>query len=329
LKNSIITRNDYNKFVKSPLFWSRFRPEAKVLLFNTDTILLRKGIDDYLKYDFISSPLSYNNTGTDPTAKEYLKESYIYSDIIYKDDVISSAGMGIGGGISLRTAGIMYKISKAFADDNNEDESHFFLKHQHSEKYGFKVADRQTSYEFAWERDCPELSILPVVPLSIHAAWIYMNPLIINGLIEKNTIFHSAISATTLPTTKEEIILFFSPEVSTTFSIGTFDGDEEEEEGNGEEKEEVIVKSVAIPKTKPNLKQSSSGDNTHDYQLLWNYIHNNHHNKGNTLSKMNEILETIGVFAFNDLEDCGKEEIEIISSALKPISKKKWIQLMK
>lgn len=320
MKQSINTKQDYNKFVKSPMFWSRFRPEVKVLLFNTDTILLRKGIDDYLKYDFISAPLSYDITDKKHKTNKYLKENYIYSDIIYKNDVIASGGMGIGGGISLRSAGIMLKIARNFVNDTteDEDESHFFLKHQYSSTYGFKVADRQTSYEFAWENDCPDLNHLSQIPLAIHAAWIYMNPLMINSLIEKNTIFHSAISVSTLPTTKEEIILFFSPEVETTFTIGTFEGDEEEEE-----EEELIVKKVEkiIPKLVPIVKKR-------DYEFLWNYIHNVQHTKNNNLSKVNEILENIGVLAYSDLEECGKVEIEKISEALKPISAKKWIQFM-
>lgn len=52
----IKTERDYNALLTSPDFWHSL-PFDKVLIFQHDSGLLRKGIEDYLKYDFIGAPL--------------------------------------------------------------------------------------------------------------------------------------------------------------------------------------------------------------------------------------------------------------------------------
>jgi hypothetical protein len=48
---------DYNRLLKSPSFWQNFQEDAKILLFTLDSFILRRGIDDYLQYDFVAPPL--------------------------------------------------------------------------------------------------------------------------------------------------------------------------------------------------------------------------------------------------------------------------------
>ena len=51
----IITMGDYNRLLTSKRFW-RNVPD-KVLIFQHDSMLLRKGIEEFLKWDFIGAPI--------------------------------------------------------------------------------------------------------------------------------------------------------------------------------------------------------------------------------------------------------------------------------
>lgn len=48
--------NDYNRLLTSKDFWYRL-PYDKVLIFQSDSIILRNGIEDFIDYDFIGAPL--------------------------------------------------------------------------------------------------------------------------------------------------------------------------------------------------------------------------------------------------------------------------------
>lgn len=52
---SINSLKDYNKILVSKEFWESM-PE-KVLIFQHDSMLLRKGIEDFLDYDYIGAPI--------------------------------------------------------------------------------------------------------------------------------------------------------------------------------------------------------------------------------------------------------------------------------
>ena len=135
LPESIHLADDYNQFLKSKVFWDNFQPENKVLLFGTETIFLRSPdmslfgtfalliINNLhyhyaiLDYDFTSAPIDSNyfkaavqSRGGDiplPEKKFYHDhpiDKFIYSSRLYTDDVVSVAALGIGAGLSLRSA---------------------------------------------------------------------------------------------------------------------------------------------------------------------------------------------------------------------------------
>lgn len=172
---SLYLQEDYENLLKSPSFWQKYQPTDKLLFFNTDTFIVSdnlvwlKSIMD--KYDFISAPITSsrvdlevkNRGGSNPLPypdgdKIYTPDKYIYSDKVFDKKIIEDADMGIGSGISIRTAGPMLKIATMFENntDSEEPESIFFLRHM--KELGFKVADIQTSYEFAWEYEIPGLN---------------------------------------------------------------------------------------------------------------------------------------------------------------------------
>ena len=57
LKLPIHTDDDYNKLMKSESFWGQFKENEKVLIFTLDSYMLRLGIKDFMKYDYVAPPL--------------------------------------------------------------------------------------------------------------------------------------------------------------------------------------------------------------------------------------------------------------------------------
>lgn len=113
-----ISKIEYNNLLKSPEFWKKVKGE-KVLIFQSDAILLRKGIEEFLDYDYIGAP--------------WLKpkeNSYVGN-----------------GGLSLRTKDVMLKIAEEHTDDNDPQEDIFFIKYLN----GYNVADIKTAMKFSVE----------------------------------------------------------------------------------------------------------------------------------------------------------------------------------
>ena len=129
LPESVHLADDYK------VFWDKFQPENKILLFGTETIFLRSpdislfGMSTSLvisnlyyhystiDYDFISAPIDSNyfkaaiwsRDGDIPLHEKkfyhnHSLDKFIYSSRLYTDDVVSIAALGIGSGISLRSA---------------------------------------------------------------------------------------------------------------------------------------------------------------------------------------------------------------------------------
>ena len=61
LKDSF-TVSDYNRLFKSVKFWDSL-PYNKVLIFQTDSMLLKHGIEDFLEWDYVGSPWKFQEHG--------------------------------------------------------------------------------------------------------------------------------------------------------------------------------------------------------------------------------------------------------------------------
>lgn len=59
---SIKTIYDYNKLLTSREFWEK-RKGDKVLIFQSDSMLLRNGIEDFLQYDYVGAPFKFQEHG--------------------------------------------------------------------------------------------------------------------------------------------------------------------------------------------------------------------------------------------------------------------------
>lgn len=197
----IHTQRHYDRFIKSSEFWKSYIQveTTKVLIFDSDTLMLRHGINDFLNYDYISSPINKNlllskkdndNDNIDKLHSHNHHNIHKHNHHNTEDSVYTNKnGIGFGSGFSLRKATTMYHISKLYENTSSDDEheSIFFLKHLR--KLGYKVADRQTSYMFCREIELPNIvSQSNILPLAIHKAWIHMPNNLIDNYIKINAL---------------------------------------------------------------------------------------------------------------------------------------------
>lgn len=111
------TIHDYNRLFKSVKFWDSL-PYEKVLIFQTDSMLLKKGIEDFLEWDYVGAVWKFQEHGGN-------------------------------GGLSLRSVDVMRYICANYAfSDRNEDV--LFCNIMKSNKIG-KLASREVCKKFSCE----------------------------------------------------------------------------------------------------------------------------------------------------------------------------------
>ena len=109
--------DDYNELFKSVKFWDSL-PYNKVLIFQTDSMLLKEGIEDFLEWDYVGAPWKFQNHGGN-------------------------------GGLSLRSVEVMRYICENYSFSiRNEDV--LFCDIMHVDKIG-KLAPREVCKKFACE----------------------------------------------------------------------------------------------------------------------------------------------------------------------------------
>lgn len=134
--------NDYNQLLVSQGFWLSL-PE-NVLIFQTDSFMLRFGIESFMKYDYIGAPWS-------PLNME------IYS---------ISTNIG-NGGFSFRKRDKMIQIINEVPYENNLAEDIYYA--QGFQKMGGKLPPMRIHKKFSVEQ------IYNKKPLAVHAPWYAMN----------------------------------------------------------------------------------------------------------------------------------------------------------
>jgi hypothetical protein len=112
------TKIEYNQYIKSNDFWSLVEGE-KILTFQLDTLLLRFGIDEFLKYDYIGAPWSK------PKENRFIGN----------------------GGLSLRTKDVMIEITKKHKEYEPRWEDIFFVKWLDE----YNLPDIETAMKFSTE----------------------------------------------------------------------------------------------------------------------------------------------------------------------------------
>jgi Protein of unknown function (DUF5672) len=160
---------DYNKIAKSKEFWQSLQSK-KVLIFQTDSVVIRHGIEEYIKYDYVGAPWR----------------------IVSNEKIIKLRESGwlpipVGnGGFSLRNVDMMIDIIEREGDSSPETENEdiFFAKHIQRIR-GAQVSSVEVAYEFCIEEYIPQSSMTgrngssdstSVSHFALHAAWYYTSP---------------------------------------------------------------------------------------------------------------------------------------------------------
>lgn len=211
LNETVESRLDWDLKLTDPWFWSMFEPDEKILLFDLDTLVLRKNVDEFLPYDFVSAPVmkcqnAASDVGNGPGTGR--------TNVGARKDGQSQFGPG---SFSIRTAGVMFDIAARFTKtDVMETEASFFYRH--AKEQGYNVASPEACHSFAWGGEqCPgdftfqvsetEFAAAPRStkkgailgadtalkesvprnqqrPFGLHAAWVYLNASLVDRLID-------------------------------------------------------------------------------------------------------------------------------------------------
>lgn len=361
----ILTKEDYDRFLKGKSFWERYSKDEKLLFFRPDTVFLRKGIQEFWNYDFISAPLLYDVKHSQRTVS--LGE-FTYSDTVYDYKALYDRGVGQGAGVSLRTAGAMLQVLRTFPNETLSDESEGSFFARNARRLGYKVADNITSYKFAWEAEFPELGTLEKPPVALRGAWLHMRVDLITGLIARNALPSEELSISKFPATKGEIqkLLLKTPAVmaaefaETPFAAGEEGEDSEQgtEEGadssstsageaNGtkEEKQESESESEGeeetanVKSSSPTAKAPGTGaksassfpllnGKTAESSRFWKFIHTPELLLGGNVAPMTKLLDDLGVVSMEDLKECDDSHIEQIKLLVKPVQRNKLIAIL-
>ena len=130
----------YNKLLLSEPFWDNFTDVAdKVLIFQTDSMMLRYGISTYLQYDFIGAPWS--------RSYQWLKEA--------NENHILKQGVG-NGGFSLRGVKLMLTILWDKSSFHFHEDYEFATR---AEKLCENFPHRHIAYTFAVETVCLDIPL--------------------------------------------------------------------------------------------------------------------------------------------------------------------------
>ena len=123
------THQEHSRYMESVEFWKQVKGE-KALIFQTDSLLLRSGIDEFLKYDYVGAPWRK------PKENQWVGN----------------------GGLSLRSVSKMIEICENNPVNEEILEDIYFMKYMK----GIGVADIETAMRFSME------DVFSPNPLGVH-----------------------------------------------------------------------------------------------------------------------------------------------------------------
>lgn len=148
---------DYNRYLRSVDLWSSLRMFEKVLMFQTDSLLLSYDIDRFLPFDYIGAPWHFNQ----------FAPSYAWFKGLRKFGYFQE---GVGnGGLSLRNPRIMLQIAEWYKHKTSvaANEDVFFIsKFDRFDRAVLRLPVRSQAYAFAVEVPCEDIDMSSVVTSS-------------------------------------------------------------------------------------------------------------------------------------------------------------------
>eukprot|EP01041_Mallomonas_annulata_P008377 gene8377-17275_t len=163
LTADVFDQNSYSTLLLSLSFWNDLLLYAdKVLIFQSDTLMLRHGIDAYLKFNYIGAPW---NVKYHPWLSFHNRQRRLIQ--------------GVGnGGFSLRDVHIMINILK-------RNQTYYTFEDVEIAQRAEKMKNfphRFIAYTFAIECPCDDIPLqidfsekIPFIPLGIHKVWAYFS----------------------------------------------------------------------------------------------------------------------------------------------------------
>jgi len=146
LKDVIVSHfHEYNRLLGSAKFWKSL-PFDKVLIFQHDSGLLRKGIEDFLKYDYVGAPWVFQESGGN-------------------------------GGLSLRTPEVMIRTTEFLAYDRSHHGNEDVYFSNNIKWVGGKLAPRKACSEFSVE------SVFQMGTLGYHAIDNFFSKDVVNKIL--------------------------------------------------------------------------------------------------------------------------------------------------
>lgn len=118
--NIQMTMANYNRFLINSIFWKSLTNYHRVLIFQHDSRILRKGIEEFYQWDYIGSPWTF---------QQY----------------------GFNGGLSLRNPAIMQHICEKFPYDGIRNEDIHFSNIMQKFPLVYKMAPREEGMKFGVE----------------------------------------------------------------------------------------------------------------------------------------------------------------------------------
>ncbi len=134
LGNAPMLMRDYNHFLINKQFWKSLCNYDRILIFQTDSRLLRTGIEEFYPYDYVGSPWIFQPHGGN-------------------------------GGLSLRNPAKMLEICERFQYSGIENEDVYFSNTMHRFPTLYKLAPRDVMTKFGVE------AVFALGSLGIHAPW--------------------------------------------------------------------------------------------------------------------------------------------------------------
>jgi len=118
--------HDYNAVLTDKAFWLKYYNYERVLIFQTDSMLLKDGMDQFMEWDYVGSPWYQGAPWAHPDRK------------------------GGNGGLSLRNPRAMLDCLESYPYHGSVCNEDIFFVHN-IEKLGFKVAPFEICERFACE----------------------------------------------------------------------------------------------------------------------------------------------------------------------------------
>jgi hypothetical protein len=96
----------YNQLLTTPSFWEKYQDYERVLIFQTDSMILRDGIDEFLEWDYVGAPWKFQDKGGNGgfslrnpkkclslIQKREWNISYGYEDVFYSNHLHEVGGL--------------------------------------------------------------------------------------------------------------------------------------------------------------------------------------------------------------------------------------------